>query len=82
MLDFQELYETYASDVFRFAFWIAGISADAEDITSETFVRAWVRRDVIRTETLKAYLFAIGKTLHHLVNDGIHSLAFVVDELL
>lgn len=61
MLDFQDLYETYASDVYRFAFWLAGNSADAEDITSETFIRAWGKRDAIRTETLKAYLFTIAR---------------------
>ncbi len=63
MLDFQGLYESYAPEVYRFAFWLAGSSAEAEDITSETFVRAWVNRSTIRTETLKAYLFTIARNL-------------------
>ena len=54
MLDFRGLYESYAPEVYRFAFWLAGNSPEAEDITSETFVRAWVNRSTIRTETLKA----------------------------
>jgi RNA polymerase sigma-70 factor (ECF subfamily) len=37
---------------------------DADDITSETFARAWVGRDEIRTETVKAYLFAIARNLY------------------
>jgi len=41
MLSFQGLYESYAPEVYRFAFWLAGNSPEAEDITSETFVRAW-----------------------------------------
>jgi RNA polymerase sigma-70 factor (ECF subfamily) len=64
MIDFKHLYETYAADVYRFSLWLAGEGADAEDITSETFVRAWSRRDSIRTETLKAYLFAIARNLY------------------
>jgi RNA polymerase sigma-70 factor (ECF subfamily) len=64
MLNFQDLYESYVTEVYRFAFWLAGDIAEAEDITSETFIRAWVRRSVIRTETLKAYLFAIARNIH------------------
>ncbi len=61
MLRFQELYESYAPEVYRFAFSLAGERAEAEDITSETFVRAWVKRSAIRTETLKAYLMTIAR---------------------
>jgi len=64
MLNFQDLYDSYASDVYRFALWLAGDRSEAEDITSETFVRAWVRRNTIRTETLKAYLFTIARNLY------------------
>jgi RNA polymerase sigma-70 factor (ECF subfamily) len=60
---FHDLYERYAPDVHRFAFWLSGNSAEAEDITSETFVRAWAGRSKIRTETVKAYLFAIARNL-------------------
>ena len=64
MLNFQELYYSYATEVYRFALWLAGNSYDAEDITSETFIRAWVRRNTIRTETLKAYLFTIARNVY------------------
>lgn len=64
MLTFHDLYETYAQDVYRFAYWLAGDPAEAEDITSETFVRAWVRFDAIRTETLKAYLLKIARNIY------------------
>ena len=50
MLSFQDLYESYATEVYRFAFWLAGDSSEAEDITSETFIRAWVNSKSIRTE--------------------------------
>ena len=64
MLTFQELYETYANEVYRFAYWLTGERYEAEDITSETFVRAWVHFRPIRTETLKAYLFTIARNVY------------------
>jgi RNA polymerase sigma-70 factor (ECF subfamily) len=64
MLNFQDLYEDYAPEVYRFVFWLAGDSSEAEDITSETFVRAWVNYNKIRTETLKAYLFTIARNIY------------------
>jgi RNA polymerase sigma-70 factor (ECF subfamily) len=39
-LEFGRLYERYARDVMRFALYLTGSRAEAEDITSETFVRA------------------------------------------
>ena len=64
MLSFEQLYIAYSPDVYRFANWLAGNSADAEDITSETFVRAWRNFDSARTETLKAYLFTIARSIY------------------
>ena len=64
MLTFSDLYEKYAPEVYRFAFWLSHSRPEAEDITSETFVRAWVRRSTIRTETLKAYLLTIARNLY------------------
>ena len=39
MTDFEQLYERHARDVYRFALYLSGDRAVAEDITSETFVR-------------------------------------------
>jgi len=64
VINFHQLYESYAADVYRFAYWLAGDSTEAEDITSETFIRAWVKHSTIRTETLKAYLFTIARNLY------------------
>jgi len=41
LTNFGELYRQYAPDVFRFALYLSGERAEAEDITAETFVRAW-----------------------------------------
>lgn len=64
MITFHEIYERHARDIYRYAFWLAGSAEDADDITSETFARAWAGRDEIRTETVKAYLFAIARNLY------------------
>lgn len=63
-LRFGELYERYAPDVMRFALYLTGSRSEAEDITSETFVRAWARSDAIRLGTVKAYLLMIARNLH------------------
>ena len=64
MLSFHELYEHYAGDVHRFAYWLAGDANEADDITAETFARAWAAFDTLRMETAKGYLFAIARNLH------------------
>jgi RNA polymerase sigma-70 factor (ECF subfamily) len=64
MINFQNLYESYATEVYRFSLWLAGDSSEAEDITSETFIRAWANNSKIRTETLKAYLFTISRNVY------------------
>jgi RNA polymerase sigma-70 factor (ECF subfamily) len=64
MLTFNQLYETYAEEVFRYAYWLSGNRAWAEDIASETMIRAWTHFRPIRTETLKAYLFTIARNYY------------------
>jgi len=64
MTDFQQIYQRYAPDVYRFALYLSGNPALAEDITSETFVRLWTSDETIRMQTVKAYLFAIARHLY------------------
>ena len=64
MLTFNKLYQSHAQDVYQFALWLSGSKHWAEDITSETFVRAWVHYKPIRTKTLKAYLFTIARNYY------------------
>lgn len=63
MSDFSELYSRYAADVHRFALYLSGDRHEAEDITSEAFVRAWTATAPIRTATAKGYLFTIARNL-------------------
>lgn len=61
--NFHELYESYAHDIYRFAYWLCANQQDAEDITSETFVRALTISGEINAETVKGYLLTIAKNL-------------------
>jgi RNA polymerase sigma-70 factor (ECF subfamily) len=63
MPSFSDLYSEYATDVYRFAFWLAGDAMEAEDITAETFVRAWLRFHAIRMQTMKGYLLKIARNV-------------------
>jgi RNA polymerase sigma-70 factor (ECF subfamily) len=63
-MDIADLYRTYAPSVFRFALYLTGERCEAEDITSETFVRAWTSPEPIKTATVKGYLFTIARNLY------------------
>jgi RNA polymerase sigma-70 factor, ECF subfamily len=63
-MDFQSLYEKYAPVVRRFALFLCGDLPMADDITSDTFVRAWLARGRIRELTVKSYLFAIARNAY------------------
>jgi RNA polymerase sigma-70 factor (ECF subfamily) len=51
-------------DVYRFALFLTGDPARAEDLASDTFVRALMARDRIREPTVRAYLLAITRNLY------------------
>ena len=63
MVGFHELYERYWRDVYRFALFLSGNPAQAEDLASDTFMRAWTARGAIREATVKAYLLTITRNL-------------------
>ena len=63
MTELQALYRKHAPDVFRFALHLTRDRHDAEDITSETFVRAWSAPERIRAATVKGYLLTIARNL-------------------
>jgi RNA polymerase sigma-70 factor (ECF subfamily) len=62
--DFSAFYERHARDVYRFSLYLSGDYALAEDLTAETFARAWVARERIRVGTVKAYLLMIARNLY------------------
>ncbi|HEX5422136.1 MAG TPA: sigma-70 family RNA polymerase sigma factor [Candidatus Acidoferrales bacterium] len=63
-MDFESLYKKYAASVRRFALFLCGDPAMADDITSDTFVRVWLVRGRIRELTVKSYLFTIARNAY------------------
>ena len=64
MSEFHELYQRHYQDVYRFALFLTGDPAAAEDLAADTFVRAWVARDRIHQPTVRAYLLTIARNLY------------------
>jgi RNA polymerase sigma-70 factor (ECF subfamily) len=63
MVSFHQLYEAHSRDVYRFALFLTGNPAEAEDLAADTFVRAWTARGRIRHTTVRAYLLTITRNL-------------------
>jgi RNA polymerase sigma-70 factor (ECF subfamily) len=63
LTDFARLYREHAVDVHRFALYLAGDPALAEDLASEAFVRVWTAKERVELSTVRAYLFAIVRNL-------------------
>jgi RNA polymerase sigma-70 factor (ECF subfamily) len=64
MTDIESLYKRYAPDVRRFALFLSGDPVMADEITSDTFVSAWLAREKIRQPTVKSYLLTIARNLY------------------
>ena len=64
MTDIENLYGRYAGDVRRFALYLCGDAVMADEITSDTFVRAWMAAGRIRQPTVKSYLFTIARNAY------------------
>lgn len=61
---FSDIYRAHVRDVQRFALFLSGDPALADDLTSETFVRVWNARARVDLATVKGYLFAIARNLY------------------
>ena len=63
MIDFHTVYERHAADLHRFALYLTGNPALADDLVADAFVRLWTASGGIRTDTVRAYLIAIDRKL-------------------
>jgi RNA polymerase sigma-70 factor (ECF subfamily) len=62
-VDFGALYLSHAGDLRRFALYLSGDAAAADDLVSEAFARAWTVRERVEMPTVRGYLFAIVRNL-------------------
>ncbi len=71
LIDFSSLYQTHVRDLRRFALYLSGDAALADDLVSEAFVRVWTARDRLQWPTVRGYLFTVVRNLFlkHLRSD-------------
>ncbi|MDH4093900.1 MAG: sigma-70 family RNA polymerase sigma factor [Betaproteobacteria bacterium] len=64
--NFEELVRTHAADLFRYAFWLARDSQQAEDVVQEALLRGWRAFPRLReTAAARAWLFSIVRNEFH-----------------
>jgi len=57
---FERLVERYSTDLYRYAAWLCGNQALAEDLVQEAFMRAWRSLDSLKEDSAaKSWLFTI-----------------------
>jgi len=61
---FHDLWVAHARHVYRFALFLSGNRAIAEDLTSEAFLRVYSAWDRVRWPTVRSYLFATARNLY------------------
>ncbi len=62
---FDMLVRAHASDLYRFAYWLCGEDARAQDLVQETFLRAWRALDSLRDgAAAKPWLLTILRREH------------------
>ena len=62
---FDALVRATSADLYRFAYWLCGNEALAQDLTQETYLRAWRSLDNLReTAAAKAWLVTILRREH------------------
>lgn len=61
-MDFEQLYDLYADKVFQYIYFLVGERRLAEDLTQETFMKAWRRLAQYKGDaTYKTWLVAIAR---------------------
>ncbi len=58
---FGEVYDLYIKRIFRFVYFKVPTKQEAEDITSEVFLRAWKYLQENRVEYIRAFLYQIAR---------------------
>ncbi len=77
---FAQLYDYYAPKLFRFTFLKTGNKENAEDITSESFIRFWsmIRKERLKSDSAEPVLYTIARNL---VIDFYRKKEIITEEL-
>lgn len=83
---FMEAYDKYVDDIYRFVFFKISNQEEAEDLTSQVFLKVWnyIQTNSIKDyKTLKAFLYRVARNLvidHYRKNSGKQELSLSDEE--
>lgn len=60
---FKELFAEYYAPINNFLFYKCGDSALSEDLTQDVFMKLWDKRDEVKQDTVKSYLYTIANNM-------------------
>ena len=61
---FMKVYERYVDDIYRFIYFKVGNAEEANDITSDVFLKTWghiKNRKLEQTKTLKSFVYTVAR---------------------
>ena len=64
-MDIEKVYRIYFDDLYRFLLYLCKNRYIAQDICSESFIRAMKNIENIEDTKIKSYLFQIGKNIYY-----------------
>lgn len=70
---FKRYFDLYYEAIRAFLYYRVGDMAIAEDLAQEVFVRCWEKREQVKEETIKSYLYTIAANLsiNHLKKQSV-----------
>ncbi|MCK4540203.1 RNA polymerase sigma factor [Candidatus Parcubacteria bacterium] len=63
---FIKAYDNYINDIYRFIYFKVGSKEDAEDITSQVFLKSWdyiQNNDLLEYKTIKAFFYRVARNI-------------------
>ena len=80
---FEALTRAHVGDLYRFAFWLCGQDALAQDLVQEAMLRAWKSLDALReADAVKPWLFTILRNEHARLHGRKHLDIVELDEAI
>ena len=64
-MDIEKIYRIYFDDLYRFLLYLCKNKEIAQDICSESFIRAMKNIESIEDSIVKSYLFQVGKNTYY-----------------
>ncbi len=60
---FKELFDQYYTPINNFLYYKCGDAALSEDLTQDVFMKLWDKRDEVKQDTVKSYLYTIANNM-------------------